>query len=452
MEIKKIKFWYNSRTAFESEINIEIETGVVRYNTNLPISVEYIKHYINIHNTLPEYESLFMVSKDNAKNFSKYAEKALMWAPYYGTGRCIDGSYWNLQIELSDGTKKEFVGENGYPDGFNEFVMKFENLIKKPLSYMEKYRYTLKRLIETGKSVGEDSDVLILFPSDYFDRKNVDPDFNAEYEAVCRIPEFKIVLFNYDGFISGEPLKIYPEASHVGDCVYRGWMLKPEQYKRLYDLLQGKGILLINTPVEYDTCHLFPHSRRFLHSDTPKSLCYQDGEAIYWDIVNRTFNKFMIKDYVKSVKGTGFPTFFETPVNANEMRNRILEFIELRGSLFTGGIVLKEYVDLKKYGETTNEYRAFFLDNQLLSLCRNSNQSETCRSVPLDFVSRFNKLPSNYYTVDFAELSNGDWIVIETGDGQVSGLSPNQYPFKYYDDMRYVLLTDKQINKDCGNN
>ena len=62
------------------------------------------------------------------------------------------------------------------------------------------------------------------------------------------------------------------------------------------------------------------------------------------------------------------------------------------------------------------------------------------------------KLPSNYYTVDFAELSNGDWIVIETGDGQVSGLSPNQYPFKYYDDMRYVLLTDKQINKDCGNN
>ena len=113
---------------------------------------------------------------------------------------------------------------------------------------------------------------------------------------------------------------------------------------------------------------------------------------------------------------------------------------ELRGKLFTHGIVIKEYVDLKKYGETTNEYRAFFLNNQLLSLSRNSNQDEKCCSVPIGFVKMFSNMPSKYYTVDFAELSDGSWIVLETGDGQVSGLSPHQLPFKYFDDIRAILL------------
>ena len=33
--------------------------------------------------------------------------------------------------------------------------------------------------------------MLILFPSDYFDIKKIDEDYAHEYEAVCRIPEFK---------------------------------------------------------------------------------------------------------------------------------------------------------------------------------------------------------------------------------------------------------------------
>jgi hypothetical protein len=138
---------------------------------------------------------------------------------------------------------------------------------------------------------------------------------------------------------------------------------------------------------------------------------------------------------VKSVKETDFPRFFETPVEAVELDAKIAEFIEHRGSLFTGGIVLKEYVDLKRYGECTNEYRAFYLYHQLLSLCRNSKQPESCLSVPPYFLTKLSNLRSNYYTVDFAELADGSWIVIETGDGQVSGLSPRQWEFKYYDDL-----------------
>ena len=130
-------------------------------------------------------------------------------------------------------------------------------------------------------------------------------------------------------------------------------------------------------------------------------------------------------------------------MKSDEMNRRIDEFTEHRGSLYTGGIVLRAFIDFRRYGNVTNEYRAFYFRGQLLSICRNSNQPDSCPYVSHDFVDSFTELPSNYYTVDFAETSHRVWIVIETGDGQVSGLSPKQYVFKYYDDMR-------EIQKKCG--
>ena len=198
---------------------------------------------------------------------------------------------------------------------------------------------------------------------------------------------------------------------------------------------------MINTPSEYDACHLFPNAVRCgVNSYTPVNMSFADGQRIDWGIVNGRFKRFMIKDYVKSVKDTDFPLYFETPVRGRDMEKRIAGFIELRDKLFTGGIVLKEFVELKRYGTTTNEYRAFFLNNQLLSLSRNSNQSDNTPFVTFDFVKKFSNMPSKYYTVDFGEMDDGEWIVVETGDGQVSGLSPNQNMFKYFDDMRRILF------------
>lgn len=61
------------------------------------------------------------------------------------------------------------------------------------------------------------------------------------------------------------------------------------------------------------------------------------------------FTEFMVKDYVKSVKGTRFPVSFHTPVSQERMDGIVKEFVKLRGDLFTVGIVCKEYVDLVRY-------------------------------------------------------------------------------------------------------
>ena len=128
---------------------------------------------------------------------------------------------------------------------------------------------------------------MILFPSDYFNFRELDPEFQTEYEAVAKLPDIKILLFNYDGFVAGEKIKIYPKEYYSGVCIYRGWMLTPAQYLSLYEFLNNKGITLINTPDEYNYCHLFPSVRDVLGRDTPQSLCYEHGAPIDWNKVKR---------------------------------------------------------------------------------------------------------------------------------------------------------------------
>ncbi|WP_406534581.1 ATP-grasp domain-containing protein [Methanobrevibacter sp.] len=47
-------------------------------------------------------------------------------------------------------------------------------------------------------------------------------------------------------------------------------------------------------------------------------------------------------------------------------------------------------------------------------------------------MEKYRNLPSTFYTVDYAELSDGTWKIIEAGDGQVSGLSDNQNIHNFY--------------------
>lgn len=50
----------------------------------------------------------------------------------------------------------------------------------------------------------------------------------------------------------------------------------------------------------------------------------------------------------------------------------------------------------------------------------------------MELIHRYENLGSPYYTVDYGELTDGTWKIIETGDGGVSGLSPGQNQISYY--------------------
>jgi hypothetical protein len=134
---------------------------------------------------------------------------------------------------------------------------------------------------------------------------------------------------------------------------------------------------------------------------------------------------FFIKDYVKSIKTAEGVERIPKDIKYDDLCLKLHEFVKERGKLFTGGIVLKEFVELKKYGDNTNEWRVFYFNGEFLTYFQNSNL-KTKEHPPLRMIKDVGELidwKSNFFTVDFAQTEDGNWIVIETGDGQVSGLA-----------------------------
>ena len=146
----------------------------------------------------------------------------------------------------------------------------------------------------------------------------------------------------------------------------------------------------------------------------------------------RFFARFLVKDYVKSVKNTSFPKFFDQKTSQADFDNWMKIFYKYRSDLLTGGICIKEYVDLKKYADHTNEWRVFYFHGKPLIILPNSGQSKEAPSVPQALVDKYSNLESPFYTIDYGEETNGQWIIIETGDGGVSGLPDNTNVNKFY--------------------
>ena len=275
----------------------------------------------------------------------------------------------------------------------------------------------------------------LLFPADYFDRKTPDGAMREEYEAATFEGRLDVSLFDLELFEQRGIVSLARPFLNPGlPLIYRGWMMKPSEYELFHRALVGLGLRPITSPEAYAELHMFPlayERHEVLRSSSPSLLVFP-GTVVDAGAVNERFERFMVKDYVKSVKGTSFPASVRTPISQGDLDALVAEFVRLRGGLFTEGIVLKEVVDLRRYGGATNEWRAFYLQGKLLNVCQNSNQHANTPAPPAGLVSSCGSLGSPYYTVDFAELRDGCWAVIETGDGQVSGLAAAQDPVIYY--------------------
>ena len=284
---------------------------------------------------------------------------------------------------------------------------------------------------ESGKLRAEYLEA-ILFPSDYFDPSSVDPDLRMEYEAVRENKVLKPILFSYEEWFEHGKLVLSSEVDTVIGAVYRGWMMKPEQYEKFYEALRKQKVFLITSPEEYRMLHMFPNVYEKVREDSARILLFQLHAPIDVALIRKSFPKFMVKDYVKSVKGTEFPEFFDESITQEEFDRWMEVFYKYRGNLLTGGICIKEYLDLKRYDGKTNEYRMFYADGTGITLEPNSGQGDFTPKPPRELLMKYRYLGSPFYTVDYAELADGSWKVIETGDGGVSGLSDRQDAKAFY--------------------
>lgn len=279
----------------------------------------------------------------------------------------------------------------------------------------------------------------LIFPSSYFDIKKVDEDLQAEYNAALQTGLFEIILFDYEKWFHEDCLAIRKKPMEPIDAIYRGWMMLPEQYHRFYHALNKYHIQLKTTPVEYERLHSFPNVYPCFAGDTARILLYPLRERIDISEIRKQFSKFMVKDYVKSVKGTGFPACFDETTTQSEFDSWMETFYQHRGDLLTGGICVKEYLSLKKYGARTNEFRVFYMNGIIASISENSGQGSCTQRPPMTLLRKYASLQSPFYTIDFAELEDERWVVIEAGDGQVSGLSDYQDDVAFYRALYYCM-------------
>ena len=143
--------------------------------------------------------------------------------------------------------------------------------------------------------------------------------------------------------------------------------------------------------------------------------------------IRSQMSEFMIKDYVKiSKKGPNYQSRISSAISQQQLDEYLEIFYRYRGDLLTGGICIKEYVELKALNGRHNEYRVFYANGNIISITESVANDEFTTQPPRELVEKYQHLPSPFYTVDYAELADGSWIVIEAGDGQVSGLSDQQ--------------------------
>lgn len=271
----------------------------------------------------------------------------------------------------------------------------------------------------------------ILFPGGYLNYQRVDDDMQNEYQVAEGTGLYNVILFNYDAWLAGEKLRLTDQHEISNPVLYRGWMLKPEDYQKLFAELDDMGIHLLTNPEEYSNMHLFPNVCPLIKDDTAEMIYFPDGKVDV-ETVKQHFNRFMIKDSVKSTEGTEFPSFFDQSVTQSEFDEAMKIFYKYRGDLLTGGICAKEYLDLKRYDRATNEFRVFYAKGNIISVSRNSNQPEYTNELPMELAEKYRSMKRPYYTIDYAELEDGSWKIIEAGDGGVSGLSPGQDAAAYY--------------------
>ena len=229
----------------------------------------------------------------------------------------------------------------------------------------------------------------ILFPSSYFDGNKVDEDLQSEYDAAVATGFWNVIFYNYDKWFNEGKLILSRKVPEKITAVHRGWMMKDDKYALFCDALDKAGIELITSSAEYEHFHYFPNVYKDIQQDTPRILTVPMADKYTLKDIQSCFDRFLVKDYVKSVKGTDFPKYFTKDTTEEEYLKAMELFYKYRGDLFSGGLCFKEYVDLKCYGDKTNEYRVFYMANEVGTVSRNSQQPSFTPEPPRNLIEKY---------------------------------------------------------------
>jgi len=166
----------------------------------------------------------------------------------------------------------------------------------------------------------------------------------------------------------------------------------------------------------------------------------------YWDLKEHTPKTWTDNDFYRAPQGkyivkgrtNSKKAQWNTHMYASNKKEALCVASMLLQDSFIGpqGVVYREYIPLKTFEvgingiPFTNEHRFFFYKTIPLTWgyywdCAENTSVETPNEA-FDFACEVAKIVSehvNFFALDIAETKEGEWILIEVNDGQMSGLS-----------------------------
>lgn len=291
--------------------------------------------------------------------------------------------------------------------------------------------------------------MIVIFCADPLDTNQVDSMYQTEADGV-RALGFDYALINFEALVVGssqQAVRRIDSPDSETTAIYRGWMLKPAHYQLLYDALLERNIRLINSPAMYRHCHYLPESYDLIADHTPRSVWLPYDDNFTMDAVHAALTVFgdkpiIVKDYVKSQKHYWHEAcYIPNAADRQAVEQIVSRFLELQDTDLNEGLVFREFVEFQQLTQhsrsgmpLTQEYRLFVRDGQPVYSTKYWSEGDYPTMTPetTQFATIMGRVNSRFYTMDIARRADGDWMIVELGDGQVAGLPDHADVEQFY--------------------
>lgn len=211
--------------------------------------------------------------------------------------------------------------------------------------------------------------------------------------------------------------------------LYRGWMLREDEYADLYEAMATRGEELVVDPESFVETTYAPSYLPLLGARTAPAR-FTESESIdeAWEVACELGPPpWVVKDHVKSVKEAWHRACF-VPAGADRADFAAVceALLELRGDAFERGFVVKKYLELgtlpgflPEGRRVTDEHRLVFWEGQLVAHAPYYDVDARLDD-PGQFADLGRIVASPFFTADVARLATGGYTIIELNDGGCS--------------------------------
>lgn len=240
-----------------------------------------------------------------------------------------------------------------------------------------------------------------IMPPDGIEPRLVDEVFRPRCKLL-RARGYPVSLVD-DGVFRGDgALRGIAECATV---IYRGWMVKVEEYRHLERSVESLGASLPTDTEAYARTHQLPGWYEVLAEFTAETVCVSDPDELMRALKRLGWPSYFLKDYVKSLKVAG-GSIVRSEADAARWLDRMIEY---RDEL-EGGICIRR---VEKF-LPESERRYFVFDGVVYA--------PDDRPVPHPVEAVAHRIASRFFSIDVAETTEHETRIVELGDGQVSDL------------------------------